>query len=205
MNYIVMISSIVLDGLWGFYMFLRGKQGKRVAFFFALLATAAGSCLFQLYDYIIFKCMRYLILMNGVMLIAEIDHEKRMIPNKILGKLFLIRLIILVCEMIENRNSGYLKEVILVPVLGFLLGGGIFFLCYFLARSGIGAGDVKLFAVIGFYVGTGSIFPVMILSALFSAVYGIGMVALHKIKLKDRIPFGPFAAAGTVLALLAGF
>lgn len=205
MNWILVgISVAVAVVVWYLIPSSFLEKGKAVLLIF-LLVTVVGSILFQLYEYSILQIIRYLILMAAMILISSIDKKKMIIPNRLLFILFGFRCLLLVGECVQSWHTLVLEELFLSPFLGMLFGGGIFFLCYFITRKGIGAGDVKLFAVIGFYVGPGVLFPVMLLAALFSAVYGGVMVLLHKLKMDDSIPFGPFAAAGTIVTLLMGF
>ena len=89
-------------------------------------------------------------------------------------------------------------------LLGLLLGGGLFLLVHFLSKGGVGMGDVKLFAVIGAYMGSGSIMAVVFLTAVISAIYSLVMLARKKIKLKEEIPFAPFALAGVITVMALG-
>lgn len=205
MNWILVgISVVVAAILW--YLIPPSILEKRKAILLLLiLITAAGSILFQSYEYAILQIVRYLILMAAMVLISSIDKRKMIIPNRILFILLGLRCLVLMGECILNWSTATLEELLLPPFLGMLLGGGLFFFCYFITRKGIGAGDVKLFAVIGFYVGPGVLFPIMLLAALLSAIYGGVMVLLRKLKLCDSIPFGPFAAIGTIVTLLMGF
>ena len=84
-------------------------------------------------------------------------------------------------------------------------GSFLFFLAVLLVYpKGMGAGDVKLAGLVGLLAG----FP-GVLVALWLSVAGGGLVAIALLVLrwknrKDSIPFGPFIAAGTIAALLAG-
>lgn len=205
MNYIVILICLLAGVCWWYFTHHYLKMTAKKHLVYMLLIMAIAGALFPLYEYGIIKMIRYIVLMMAMVLIAIIDKEKMIIPNKILLILLGIRGILLIIECILNINSGLVKELILAPVLGFLFGGGLFMLCYLITRKGIGAGDVKLFAVIGAYVGPGVLFPIMILATFFSAVWGIALVALKKIKMKDSMPFGPFAAVATIVALLIGF
>lgn len=80
----------------------------------------------------------------------------------------------------------------------------LFLLAHFISKGGIGMGDVKLFAVIGCYVGSRSIMSAAFLSVLSGAVYCIVMLLLKKIKLKEEIPFAPFIFVGTMLTMALG-
>ena len=94
--------------------------------------------------------------------------------------------------------------ILISSVFGALIGGGIFLLAHFISKGGVGMGDVKLFAVIGFYVGNGSIMAAAFLSVMAGAVYSITMLLFKKIKLKEEIPFAPFIFVGTILTMALG-
>ena len=74
----------------------------------------------------------------------------------------------------------------------------------FLTRGGVGAGDVKLFAVLGFYFGSGPIFTVVFLTIVYAAVYNIVKLVMKKTDLKQEIPFAPFIFLGTLTTMLLG-
>ena len=112
------------------------------------------------------------------------------------------RIVILIVEWLLVPSMG--MSLLISSAFGMLLGGGMFLLAHFLSRGGVGMGDVKLFAVTGWYVGAGSIMPLVFLTALISAAYSIVMLLLKKIKLKEEIPFAPFVLAGTILTMALG-
>jgi leader peptidase (prepilin peptidase) / N-methyltransferase len=80
-------------------------------------------------------------------------------------------------------------------------------LLYVASRGGLGDGDVRLSPLLGAYLGwLGLPFvPVgLFLGFLFGAVVGVvGMVA-GRASRKTAIPFGPFLAAGTIVAVFIG-
>lgn len=157
---------------------------------------------FVFFEYLWLKIFRYLFLVCGLALIAWIDHKKQIIPNEILIVLLIVRTLILTGECLYAGR--YWMSVIIAAVMGFMIGGGIFLVCYLLTRGAIGAGDVKLFAVLGYFVGSGMIFGTVFLIVLLSAFYSIGMLIMRKTTLKKEIPFAPFVFFGTVLAMALG-
>lgn len=171
----------------------------------AIVFMAIGMFAFMTYGYAITKTVRYLILIAALVLLAKIDQEQQIVPNKIIIILMAVRGLILLLEVCIYRSMGMVQEQWTVPILGMCIGGGIFLAANAVTRGGIGMGDVKLFMVIGFYVGSSAIFPAMILSLLFMAVYGIIMMSRKKLTMKNRVPFVPFIAAGTIFTLLLGF
>lgn len=157
---------------------------------------------FFLFSYSIVKIVRYLVLLAAMFVIAWIDQISRRIPNRILLLLLAIRAIILLVEWIMIPAMG--MSLLISALIGMLLGGGLFLLAHFISRGGVGMGDVKLFAVIGTYVGAGSIMGLVFLTALASALYSIVMLIRRKINLKEEIPFAPFVLVGTVLTMALG-
>ncbi|MDM5187601.1 prepilin peptidase [Bacillus sp. DX4.1] len=87
-----------------------------------------------------------------------------------------------------------------------LLGGGIIFLVLYVIQivypNGLGGGDVKLLALLGFVIGTKAIFlSLCFASCLSLCFFGVGMM-LHRITLRQALPFGPFIAVGTFCSLM---
>ncbi len=68
----------------------------------------------------------------------------------------------------------------------------------------MGAGDIKLFGVIGFYLGPDAVLSVMLGALFLAAVYSAGKLLGKKIHLKDEIPFVPFVFAGFIATALLG-
>lgn len=89
-------------------------------------------------------------------------------------------------------------------LLGFVLGGGLFFLIALASRGGMGGGDIKLAALIGFFLGWRLVLVAAFLASLLAAITGIMLIVLKKKRKKDSIPFGPFLALGTLLSIFIG-
>lgn len=156
-------------------------------------------CLFQ---YRVLKSVRYLMLFWALGMIAWVDQSSKRIPNTALKDLLAVRTVLLLLECLLNQE--YWLSVLISSGIGLVLGGGMFLLCFLLARGGIGAGDVKLLAVIGYYVGGGVIFTLIFLTTLLAALYSLIRLALKKTSLKEEIPFAPFVFAGTILTMMLG-
>lgn len=60
-----------------------------------------------------------------------------------------------------------------MSVKGALLAGGSMLIFYIVFRRGIGAGDVKLLTVVGYYMGCEKIWELLFLIFLMAAVWGI--------------------------------
>lgn len=78
---------------------------------------------------------------------------------------------------------------------------------YVASRGGMGDGDVRLAPLLGMHLGyiSMAIVPVgLFLGFLLGAVVGVAAMALGSAGRKTALPFGPFLAAGTVLAVFVG-
>lgn len=73
-----------------------------------------------------------------------------------------------------------------------------------LPREAMGLGDVKFMAAIGAFLGWEAVVFTLVIASMIGAVYGAGMVALHKQKWSGRLYFGPFLALAATLWIFAG-
>ena len=129
--------------------------------------------------------------------ILVIDFEKELILNRIVYPAMLAALLV----------SVFLPSLSIVPGIKYsALGGGIGFgialLVSLLSRGGMGFGDVKMAALMGFVVGYPLIFFTLILSAIIGGIIAVALLASRKRKRKEGIPFGPALSAGTIVTLL---
>ena len=78
---------------------------------------------------------------------------------------------------------------------GFLLAAAL------IRPDGMGLGDVKLAAVLGFYLGAGVI-EAMVVAFAAGSVAGLALLVRHGWTARSRtIPFAPFLALGTLVAI----
>jgi len=85
-----------------------------------------------------------------------------------------------------------------VGASGFLLAAALAY------PAGMGMGDVKLAFLMGAALGS-SVAPALFVGMVAALVPGLYLVARHgKAARKMGIPFGPFLALGSVVALFAG-
>lgn len=105
----------------------------------------------------------------------------------------------------------FLLERLFIPLtpwwdslLGAAIGFGLLLIIAVVSKGGMGGGDIKLFALIGFVVGVKILLLAFFLSTLLGAVFGLFGMALKLVKKGKPIPFGPFIAIGTLLAYYFG-
>lgn len=92
-----------------------------------------------------------------------------------------------------------------------LLGAGIAVafmgIVYLASRGGMGDGDVRLSPLLGAYLGwlnPGLVAVGLFLGFLAGAVVGVALMAAGRAGRKTAVPFGPFLALGTIVAVFVG-
>jgi leader peptidase (prepilin peptidase)/N-methyltransferase len=125
--------------------------------------------------------------------VSATDLEHRIIPNRIV-----LPSAVVVLAANTALHPGVQWTVGAVGAAGFLLAAALAY------PGGMGMGDVKLALLMG--AALGKTVPVAMLVGMFTAVVpGIVLVVRHgKAARKMGVPFGPFLALGSVVALFAG-
>ncbi len=140
------------------------------------------------------EMVQNVLLWEGLYLIAWIDFRMKKIPNLLLIILAGIRLVGLLLEIVIDGREWLFT--LLAAVLGMLFGGIIILLCMFFSRGGIGAGDVKLYALIGLYFGIAGLINIMFYSIFTAAIAAAIMLLSRKAKMKSSLPMAPFVFIG---------
>ena len=71
-------------------------------------------------------------------------------------------------------------------------------------KDGMGAGDFKLLAALGAWLGWQMLLPIVLAASLIGAVIGIGMKVSGALREGRYVPFGPFLAGAGLVVLYAG-
>lgn len=91
------------------------------------------------------------------------------------------------------------------PIAGAATG---FFLLYAVALiskgRGMGGGDIKLFGVLGIYIGFQHVLLTLFFASLYGSIIGIVGMKLGKVEKGKPIPFGPFIVFGALTAYFFG-
>lgn len=139
---------------------------------------------------------------------TAIDLEHRIIPNRLTYRLPFVLLVLLVPP--SAWGPGEWGDLLRGVLAALVLAGGMLALSegYRLVRGqrGFGLGDVKLLVSLGLVVGYLGWFPVVVLAygaIIVAVVVAFGLILAGRAKLASRIPFGPYLAAGALLAILA--
>jgi leader peptidase (prepilin peptidase) / N-methyltransferase len=136
-----------------------------------------------------------LLLVSMLMIIFVSDIHYMLIPNKVL--VFFLPLFI-ISRIIEPLAPWW------SPILGAILGFFIIAIIILVSRGGMGAGDMKLFAVLGIVLGYKQVLLAFFLSCVIGAIIGMLLLSFKRIDRKQPVPFGPYIVVGTLLAYFYG-
>jgi prepilin signal peptidase PulO-like enzyme (type II secretory pathway) len=86
-----------------------------------------------------------------------------------------------------------------------LIGAAFFFFLFAATKGkGMGFGDVKLAAALGFLFGWPDILFITVFAFLVGSIFGAWKIWKGKKKMKSAVPFGPFLALGVLILVLWG-
>ena len=95
---------------------------------------------------------------------------------------------------------------LLNSLAGMLVGGGILLSLAWLSpllfgKEGMGGGDIKLMAMVGAFLGWKPVLLAIMVASLIGSVVGGALIAAGWLRRHEYLPFGPFLAIGSVIAL----
>jgi leader peptidase (prepilin peptidase)/N-methyltransferase len=187
------------------WLLLRGRCrrcGERISIEYPLLELATAGL-------VVLAAIRYpnpwqAVLVGGLLAlmpgIALIDLRHRIIPNRLTYPAIVLFALVIVLAWSIGDAADPVKAG-----LGLLLfGGGIFVIAS--VSGGMGLGDVKLAALIGLVLGSLGLRFVGVAAGATIVLGGLGgIVALMMGSgMKSKIPYGPYLAAGALVAGLWG-
>ena len=189
------------------YLLLKSKCRKcktKISFQYFLVESI--SLINFLILYLIFgislTTLLLIILSIVFLIIFFIDLKHYIIPNSLTHSMMILGFI-----KSFDPNLNPIFPNFLNSLIGGLLGYGIIWsIIYFYRqlkkKEGMGLGDAKLFAVIGFWFGWVSIPFVIFLSSIIALLSVLPDLVRSSKKLSSQIPFGPFIILGTIFYLV---
>lgn len=182
------------------YIIQGGKCRKcqtKISFIYPFVEFMTG-LLFAVSYYLIgfqLELIVALLFISLLMIIFVSDMYYMLIPDKIL--LFFLPIFI-AARIFIPLTPWY--DAIIGAVVGYVLLAVIIIV----SKGGMGAGDMKLFGVIGFVLGWKNILLTFFLAALFGAVIGGAFMMAKKVNKGQPIPFGPFIVMGAIISYFYG-
>jgi len=182
------------------YLFLKGRCrycGAAVSplYAFGELGTALLFVLLYSHFGLTWELVIGLVYISVLIAITISDLQYKVIPNKVIYPSMAIFALF---------RLWHHPLPLVDYLIGFLLGGGLFYLIALLSRGGMGGGDIKLMAMIGIVSGWKLTLLTIMIASFIGTMIGGWLIALGKIKRKEPIPFGPFIALAAAVAYLWG-
>lgn len=153
-----------------------------------------------LYSGLTINFIFYSFIISILIIISFIDYFHQIIPDGLV-------LLILVSTIIYKAFIYIVYKTplsFLDSISSFIGAGLLFFIIALVSNGGMGGGDIKLSAVLGFILGLKKTLLNILLSFIIGAVFSIILLLSGKKGRKDAIPFGPFINISFLITLLYG-
>ncbi len=195
------------------YLFLRGRCrhcGVKISARYPLVELATGLLFVLAYSYfgLTLNTFFYLVLLFLLLAVSLIDLEHRIVPNTIVAAGLVAGILFYIPALaglwLELPGPLILDRPFFDAGAGFLLGGAIMLAILLISRGGMGAGDMKLMALIGFYLGLRGAALVMLLGFFLGAVVGVTLIAFGVLTRKDALPFAPYLSLAALIHVFWG-
>lgn len=143
-----------------------------------------------------------LVLSWSLIALTLIDFDHQLLPDNITIPLLWLGL------MVNTLDLGFgvsLRDAVIGAIAGYLVLWSFYWLFKLATgKEGMGYGDFKLLAALGAWMGWQSLLPIIILSSLVGAIFGIGMIIIMGRDKSIPMPFGPFLAGAGFIMLIWG-
>lgn len=191
-NYYQKKELYSLKKLWS------SNKKEFILFSVVYLFISAGIFILHIkFDCSALKSIKYLIFIYALFLISVIDFQEKKIPNQLVFFILAERTMFFIPEFIMYPDA--IMSVLIISFTGMIISALIMLMCRFLGRGGLGAGDIKLFAVIGFMTGFQGALNIMFYSLFIASFICIILLVSRKAKIKQTVPMAPFIFCGTVI------
>lgn len=161
-------------------------------------------CVKQFVQYNVLYCIAAMLASTVMICVFFIDLEHKIILDRFQIIFAVLAVIAIAGEYIVNKN--------VFNLLSHVVAGAIAFLSFLLIavvgekiakREALGGGDIKLFAIIGLFLGLKKLL-LAILVASVSATILLTFIKLFSKSEEREFPFAPFLSSGFVFAMLFG-
>ena len=142
----------------------------------------------------------FAVLCSGLLVQSLIDIYTHRLVRQISHIMAVTGVLLLSFNAINNSNSNLLVSAAVCATLGVAIS----FVSNKISGGSLGAGDVRLMAVLGWhlgFLGYSEAMWALFASCGFAGVFGVAMIVLRRGSLQQRIAFGPFLALGTLTAI----
>ena len=175
-----------------------------ISFQYLIVELITSICFVTIYHFFGFTIttLLFLILSIFFIIIFFIDLKHFIIPNVLTFPLMAIGFI---KSFDPNLNKAIFPNYI-NSLIGGLIGYTIIWLIIYFyekvrKKDGMGLGDAKLMAVIGFWFGWISVPIVIFISSFVALAFAIPSLIKKSLSMSSEIPFGPYIITGCIIYL----
>ncbi len=136
-----------------------------------------------------------LLLVSLLMIILVSDLAYMLIPNKVL--LFFLPFLVMMRFLVPLDPWWS-------SIVGAVVGIAVLMLVIIISRGGMGAGDMKLFGVLGIVLGLQGTLLAFFLSCIIGAIIGVILIGLKIVDRKQPVPFGPYIVIASFITYFFG-
>jgi len=186
------------------YLILKGKSScchKKISLHYPLVELFIGItavCFFIIDGYSLEAFFSLLFIM-GLVILFVTDLEHYIIPNAVTYSLSALAIILSLLHFHPLLLNDLLSCLIggIVPGLLLYLTSKIYL--WIRKKEGMGMGDVKMIAMIGFWMGLPTTIMIIILSSILGSLVGITLILFKKINPNQLIPYGSFLSLTAII------
>lgn len=189
------------------YLFLGGKCSAcktaiSIRYPSVEFVTGVLSGLVAFYFGATWLTLALLFLTWSLIALTLIDFDTQLLPDNITLPLIWLGLLV---NALDLGFGVSLRDAVIGAIAGYTVLWA-FYWAFKLAtgKEGMGYGDFKLLSALGAWMGWQSLLPIVILSSLVGAVFGIAMIIFRGRDKSVPMPFGPFLAGAGFIMLLWG-
>ncbi len=166
------------------------------------LATGLFSALVAVNFGATWLTLALLLFVWALIALTMIDFDHQLLPDDITLPLLWLGLAVNTQDLGTGVTT---QEAVLGAVVGYLSLWS-FYWVFKLAtgKDGMGYGDFKLLAALGAWMGWQALLPIIILSSLVGATFGIASILLMGRDRSAPMPFGPFLAGAGLIMMIWG-
>ena len=189
------------------YLLLRRRCrncGEHISIQYPLVELVSGLLFFAVFAKTDFAwsslLLPYLFMVTVLIIVSVIDLQKQIIPNKVMYPAIVIALVAMgIVALVEGDY-----KIITDSLIGAVIIAVPWAIASMVFPKGFGMGDAKLVAFTGLILGWRSELVGFLIGIALGALAGIVLMIAGKKDRKSRMPFGPFLAAGALIALFWG-
>jgi len=142
------------------------------------------------------------LLATSIVALSEIDLKVRRLPREISYPAAITGVVLLATDALMRDRADRVLMV-LAGATAFTVAMVVLFV---IGRGSLGEGDVRIAPLLGSFLGywsPGLVLPALLVASLVAAVVGLVLAVVKRTGRSTTLPFGPFLALGTVVALVS--